>query len=92
MALATTLTKSARRAVIALIVAIATLLVGSTAGQTAGPMPPFQMPVPCGQTWDISTYKTHWNGDQDALDMAQRDTVGRTSARVSPRSRPPPAR
>ena len=39
----------------------------------AGPRPVFQMPVPCGQTWRASTYEAHWNGDQDAIDLAQRD-------------------
>ncbi len=39
----------------------------------AGPTPPFQLPLPCGQTWRASTYAAHWNGDQDALDFAQRD-------------------
>lgn len=39
----------------------------------AGPRPPFQLPTPCGQTWRASTYEAHWNGDQDALDLAQRD-------------------
>lgn len=39
----------------------------------AGPRPRFQMPVPCGQAWRASTYAAHWNGDQDAIDLAQRD-------------------
>lgn len=34
--------------------------------------PPFQLPVPCGQTWDASTYDGHWP-DQDSLDLGQRD-------------------
>jgi hypothetical protein len=41
--------------------------------QAAGPIPNFQLPLPCGQTWRASTYTQHWNGDQDALDFAQRD-------------------
>lgn len=35
--------------------------------------PLFQMPVPGGQEWHISSYATHWGGDQDALDMAKRN-------------------
>jgi hypothetical protein len=41
----------------------------------AGWRPLFQMPVPCGQTWDASTYDTHWP-DPDSIDIAQRDDSG----------------
>lgn len=37
----------------------------------AGPRPLFQMPVPCGQKWDLSTYNGHWP-DQDSIDMTER--------------------
>ena len=59
----------------ALLATIATtaLLLASAESKAAGPRPLFQMPVPCGQTWEASTYKKHWNGDQDAIDLAQRD-------------------
>lgn len=46
---------------------------GPTDAWAAGPRPLFRMPVPCGQTWRASTYAEHWNGDQDAIDLAQRD-------------------
>jgi hypothetical protein len=46
-------------------------LMAATA-QAAGTRPLFQLPVPCGQTWDASTYDDHWP-DQDSLDLAQRD-------------------
>ena len=54
-------------------VAATALLLASAESRAAGPRPLFQMPVPCGQTWDASTYEKHWNGDQDAIDLAQRD-------------------
>jgi hypothetical protein len=41
----------------------------------AGPRPLFQMPVPCGQTWEASTYDGHWP-DQDSVDLAERDGDG----------------
>jgi hypothetical protein len=50
-----------------------TLSLTSPAAEAAGPRPLFQMPVPCGQTWRASTYWEHWNYDQDAIDLAQRD-------------------
>lgn len=68
---------TAARSAAAIAGAGAVLLVAATAARTAGPMPPFQMPVACGQTWDASTYSTHWTVDhvshQDAIDLAQRD-------------------
>ena len=67
-----TLTTPARRWAFALAAASAALFTGA-ATEAAGPAPFFQMPVPCGQTWDASTYAEHWNGDQDAIDLAQRD-------------------
>ena len=61
------------RTALLLMVAMATLLLAAADSQAAGPRPLFQMPVPCGQTWEASTYEKHWNGDQDAIDLAQRD-------------------
>ena len=73
------LTKTVGRSLVALCVTTA-FLAASVEAETADPMPPFQMPVPCGQTWDASTYKKHWNYDQDAIDLAQRD---RNNANIS---------
>jgi hypothetical protein len=42
---------------------------------TSGSRPLLQMPVPCGQTWDVSTYNGHWP-DADSIDMAERDDDG----------------
>lgn len=39
----------------------------------AGTRPLFQLPVPCGQKWDLSTYDGHWP-DQDSIDMTERDS------------------
>lgn len=50
-----------------------TALAPTKEASAAGTRPRFQMPVPCAQTWRASTYSTHWNGDQDAIDLAQRD-------------------
>jgi hypothetical protein len=54
-------------------VAVALATIGTA--HAAGPRPLFQMPVPCGQTWDASTYDGHWP-DEDSLDLAQRDDDG----------------
>lgn len=43
-----------------------------TCFETRAERPLFQMPVPGGQEWHISSYATHWYGDSDALDMAKR--------------------
>ena len=68
-------------------------------GQAAGPRPLFQMPVPCGQVWEASTYTDdpdtddpdgHWP-DEDSIDLVQRNTTTTTSARASPCSPPPTA-
>jgi Peptidase family M23 len=80
MTLAIPFTKTMWRPAVALAGVTAAFLVTSVEAETAGPQPPFQMPVPCGQTWDASTYKEHWNGDQDAIDLAQRD---RNNANIS---------
>src|SRR5262245_16557139 len=58
---------------LAILGAIVTVGFAATEARAAGPRPLFQMPVPCGQTWRASTYAAHWNGDQDAIDLAQRD-------------------
>jgi hypothetical protein len=58
---------------------IAVMLLGSSAAQSAGPRPLNQLPLPCGQTWEASTYtKTakhggHWP-DEDSLDLGQWDS------------------
>ena len=54
-----------RSALVLALGALAALLV-SPAACAAGPRPLFQMPVPCGQTWDASTYKHHWPDDRTA--------------------------
>lgn len=54
----------------------AAILMTSTSAWAAGPRPLFQMPVACGQTWKASTYEAHWNGDPDAIDLAQREEDG----------------
>ena len=60
------------------------LLLAAPGAEAAGPRPLFQMPVPCGQTWEASTYEGHWDidgsgpipPDQDAIDLAQREDDG----------------
>lgn len=77
MTLSTFLTRPTWRPAVALAGVAAVFLAASVEAETAGPRPPFQMPVPCGQTWDMSTYEEHWQPDDaDALDMAQRDAAG----------------
>ena len=51
--------------------------------QASGPRPSFQMPVPCGQTWDASTYDNHWP-DQDSIDIAERDDDGNNISEGEP--------
>jgi Peptidase family M23 len=65
---------SLRRPLLAGVAAL--LLVAPGAADAAGPRPLFQMPVPCGQTWEASTYAAHWNGNQNAIDLAQREDDG----------------
>lgn len=60
-----------RSALVLALGALAALLVSPAAG-AAGPRPLFQMPFACGQTWDASTYSTHWP-DPDSIDLAQRE-------------------
>src|SRR4051812_45454322 len=65
------------RATFALVGAAFAFLWLSTGAWAAGPRPLFQMPVPCGQTWDASTYSDHWTtggvAHPNAIDLAQRD-------------------
>lgn len=61
------------RSALALAAAGLAVLLASADARTAGSRPLFQMPVACGQTWHASTYTGHWNGDHDAIDLAQRD-------------------
>lgn len=63
-----------RRWALAVVAAGAAAALAAPAAQAAKPT--FQMPVPCGQTWKATTYEKHWNGDQDAIDLAQRDGDG----------------
>jgi hypothetical protein len=68
------------RTAFALAAAAFALLWASTDARAAGPRPLFQMPVPCGQTWDAATYSNHWTvwkdgelvSHPDAIDLAQR--------------------
>lgn len=76
MTCTTRCTTTAWRLLLALAGATAAFLLASPDAPAAGPRPLFQMPVPCGQTWEASTYEAHWNGDQDAIDLAQRDPDG----------------
>lgn len=38
----------------------------------AGARPDFQLPLPCGQTWEASTYGGHWP-DSDSIDLGRWD-------------------
>ena len=85
MTLSTTATRLARCAVLAFAGVTAAFLLASTDARAAGPRPLFQMPVPCGQTWEASTYATHWTatdaegrkvGHPNAIDLAQRNEDG----------------
>jgi hypothetical protein len=51
--------------------------------RASGPRPLFQMPVPCGQTWDASTYADHWP-DPDSIDIAERDDNGNNISEGEP--------
>jgi murein DD-endopeptidase MepM/ murein hydrolase activator NlpD len=78
-----------RRSALALAGAMAAFALASTDAQAAGPRPLFQMPVPCGQTWEASTYPAHWNGNKDpsgrnAIDLAQRDGLGNNISEGEP--------
>ena len=64
---------SLRRLPLSMASMIALSAIVPSAAQAAGPIPPFQLPLPCGETWRATTYEGHWNGDQDALDFSQRD-------------------
>jgi Peptidase family M23 len=68
-----TLSLLARRLTLPLASLVAMAALVPADALAAGPRPPFQLPMPCGQEWRASTYEQHWNGDQDALDFAQRD-------------------
>ena len=72
-----------RAALVAATTAIGVLPLAAD-GQAAGPRPLFQMPVPCGQVWEASTYTDnpdtddpdgHWP-DEDSVDLAQRNDDG----------------
>ena len=52
------------------------LLLAAPGAEADGPRPLFQMPVPCGQVWEASTYEKHWNKNQNAIDLAQREEDG----------------
>jgi hypothetical protein len=54
---------------------LAAALVVQAVAPHAASRPLFQMPVPCGQTWDASTYDGHWP-DEDSIDIAERDDSG----------------
>lgn len=41
-----------------------------SATAAAGARPDFQLPLPCGQTWEASTYGTHWP-DSDSIDLGR---------------------
>src|SRR5262245_60371233 len=84
MAFSIARTRTAWRLTLALAGTTAACLVASSTPQAAGPQPLFRMPVPCGQTWDASTYAAHWNGDPDAIDIAQRDGQGNNISEGEP--------
>jgi len=49
----------------------------------AGTRPLFQMPFPCGQIWEASTYGNHWP-DPDSIDLAERDDDGNNISEGEP--------
>ena len=65
-----TLLARTHRWAIALAPVAVPALVTSPAAEAAGPRPMFQMPFACGQTWEASTYSSHWP-DQDSIDLGQ---------------------
>src|SRR5262245_11338046 len=79
MTLSTSNTHRLWRAGFALVAAAIAFLWASNGAWAAGPRPLFQMPVPCGQTWDASTYANHWTtggvAHPNAIDLAQRDEL-----------------
>lgn len=73
-----------RRTAFFLAAAVSVVLSGAADGRAAGPRPLFQLPVPCGQVWEASTYTDnpdtekkdgHWP-DEDSVDLAQRNVDG----------------
>lgn len=60
-----------QRSALALAAFVIIALLASPYGRTAGPRPFFQMPLPCGQIWEASTYANH-GPDPDSIDLAQR--------------------
>jgi hypothetical protein len=83
MTFSTSLTNTLWRSALALV-ALTGFLVAATETPAAGPRPLFQMPVPCGQTWEASTYAKHWNGNPNAIDLAQRDEDGNNISEGEP--------
>ncbi|WP_239086228.1 M23 family metallopeptidase, partial [Catellatospora methionotrophica] len=54
------MTSRVKRTLSALFVALlAVLAVGAGPARAAGPMPYFQLPFPCGETWRLATYSGH---------------------------------
>jgi murein DD-endopeptidase MepM/ murein hydrolase activator NlpD len=64
-----------RRWLFGVALGLASIVPSIVTVQTSGTRPLFQMPVPCGQTWDVSTYNGHWP-DEDSIDMAERADDG----------------
>ena len=52
----------------AAVLVLAGLLGAPSPSSAAGLRPLFQMPVPCGQTWEASTYNGHWP-NANAIDL-----------------------
>jgi hypothetical protein len=77
------------RSTLALAGVSTALLLASQDLRAGGGQPLYQMPVPCGQKWDASTYADHWTAPDDpagvnAIDLAQRDGTGTNMSEGEP--------
>src|SRR2546423_14343317 len=66
----------------AAVAVVATVLTPLQA-HAAGPRPLFQLPFPCGQTWQASTYAGHWPND-NSIDLRKYDDTGTNVSRGEP--------
>jgi peptidase M23-like protein len=63
---------SSRSAVVlaVLVLLLAGVVVGAVRARRAGPPPDFQLPVACGETWRLATYRGHDDFDIDLTPVA----------------------
>ncbi|MDI1465412.1 M23 family metallopeptidase [Catellatospora sp. KI3] len=73
--------RARRRARVLLGTGVALAVLAGTAAVMwfwpAGPRPPFQLPVACGEKWQLGTYPGHGDNDVDLFPMEGRTAWGR---------------